>query len=91
MKGEDLLLAYADNATDSGETFLRNSCSCCGSALTLVVPHRRNMTGIMVGSVNEDVSEEWKPQLEIYCKARPKWLPDCEVIQHNTSPVASEV
>ena len=85
-KGEDLLQTYADGETDSGGTALRNSCGKCSSPLTVVLPHRENITGIVAGSANGDISEVWKPQTEVYCKDRPKWLPDLGVAQYNVMP-----
>lgn len=46
---------------------------------------QRNGKAILVGTIDGDVSELWKPQLEVYCKDRPKWLPDLGVKQFHLS------
>ncbi|KAI0092514.1 Mss4-like protein [Irpex rosettiformis] len=88
-KGEDALKTYADGATDRGSILLRNSCAECSAALTVVPTYHADSVGVMVGSVDGDVSEVWKPKSEVYCKDRPKWLPDLEVKQYDISSYAS--
>ncbi|KAI0092516.1 Mss4-like protein [Irpex rosettiformis] len=85
-KGEEHLKAYADSNTGSGRTILRRFCSNCGSPIIATILGRTDICGITVGTVDGDVSETWKPQLEVMCKDRPVWLPDTGLKQYETTP-----
>ncbi|KAI0775479.1 Mss4-like protein [Irpex lacteus] len=85
-KGQDTLGIYDDTETARGVTLRRNFCPTCGSSLTVVLTAREEMTGVAVGTLEGDIYEMWKPQAELYCKRRPKWLPDFGVTQFELTP-----
>ena len=47
------------------------------------------MTGVTAGTIEGDICEEYKPQVELYCRGRAKWLPDLEMKQFETIPNVS--
>ena len=85
-KGKELLKAYEDNGTGSGRAILRHFCPNCGSPVMATIPGRTDICGITAGTLDGDVSDTWKPQLEVMCKDRPKWLPDIGLKQFETTP-----
>ena len=87
--GESSIRTYTDNETFRGTTLLRNFCSTCGSNLTAVLTSRDGMTGVTAGTIEGDICEEYKPQVELYCRGRAKWLPDLEMKQFETIPNVS--
>lgn len=85
-KGEELLKTYADSDTGSGRTIHRKFCPNCGSPILATIPGRTDICGITAGTFDGEVSDAWKPQLEVMCKDRPKWLPDTGLKQFETTP-----
>ncbi|KAI0092515.1 Mss4-like protein [Irpex rosettiformis] len=86
-KGEDLQKLYADGNTTSGGIITRSFCPNCGSHLSAVgsLPDGKVIFVVPAGIVDEDISGSWKPQTELFCKSRPKWLPNTGFEQHETS------
>ncbi|KAI0337032.1 hypothetical protein BDW22DRAFT_1340609 [Trametopsis cervina] len=74
--GEDLLKTYEDTATLGGVPVHKKFCSNCGSSLIVFQPARPVITVVTSGTIVGDVSEKWKPMMEVFCKNRAKWLPD---------------
>ncbi|KAI0737141.1 Mss4-like protein [Irpex lacteus] len=89
-KGEDTLRTFLDDATDSGTAVHRSFCPSCGSTLAVGITHNDDRVGILAGTVDDDVSGLWKPEFEVYCKDRPKWLPDLGIKQYTASPYAKD-
>jgi hypothetical protein len=83
-KGEALLKTYEDKATSRGSTVQRQFCSQCGSPMLITVPSHTDICCVVAGAFEGDVSEIWKPTLEVYCKDRSKWLPDVGIPRHDT-------
>ncbi|KAI0699841.1 DUF636 domain protein [Cytidiella melzeri] len=76
VKGEALLKTYEDSATLRGTTVQRKFCSNCGCSLIITSSQRPELAAVPTGGVDDDVSEMWAPKVEVFCRSRPKWLPD---------------
>ena len=76
IKGEDLLKTYEDKATTRGKIVYRRFCPDCGSSLVIAKAHNPDIFFVPCGVVDGDVSDVWKPTMEVFCKDRPKWMPD---------------
>ncbi|KAI0337033.1 hypothetical protein BDW22DRAFT_1364580 [Trametopsis cervina] len=76
ITGQHLLKTYEDTATKRGSRIQRKFCSNCGSPLIIIQPARPALIVINSGGVIGDVSEMWKPTMEVFCKNKAKWLPD---------------
>lgn len=44
------------------------------------------MCAVPAGVVEGDVSESWKPEIEVFCMRRARWLPDTRIARHETVP-----
>ncbi|KAI0092513.1 Mss4-like protein [Irpex rosettiformis] len=88
-QGQDTLSTYTDTDTFRGTTLLRNFCPTCGSNLTAVLTSRHELTGVTAGTIEGDICEVYKPQIEVYCKDRPKWLPELGMKQFDITPNVS--
>jgi hypothetical protein len=75
-EGEILLKKYLDTATTSKVPMERIFCSNCGCSLLVSSLSTPNVLGVLAGGVDTNVAEIWKPQVEMWCRNKPMWLPD---------------
>ena len=57
--------------------------------MLVTAPNRTDFCAVMAGNIEGDVSEIWKPAVEVFCKNRPNWLPDMDIPRHDTMPPRS--
>lgn len=77
-----------DSKTTSGGALGRGFCSNCGSHTMNVgtLPNGSQIYAVPAGTIDGDVSESWKPQMELFCRSRASWLPDTGLVRNDTVP-----
>ncbi|KAF4554198.1 Hypothetical protein D9617_5g070750 [Elsinoe fawcettii] len=73
--GAEHLTTYEDHAVDSGQHFVRQFCSKCGSPVLGHSPMATQFTAINAGSLDEKYVNEWKPTVEQYLQTKAGFMP----------------
>ncbi|THC91517.1 hypothetical protein EYZ11_009025 [Aspergillus tanneri] len=71
----DTLRSYQATSSDSPATLERSFCGQCGSPIMLQnQTEYPDLVVITTGTMDGGSVQEWKPQMELYCRRKPGWL-----------------